>query len=114
MREVRNQRSEVRSQKQRADLFARATVQTLLKSAVEGKFLHMEADEKTPSQSQAEEIIHCPICGQEVPPERVELLGVTTCIKCTPQRPPPIGAWDYPEGFHERNEGVGGLIVLDQ
>lgn len=60
-----------------------------------------------------EDSIKCTVCGAPVPRERVELLKVTTCIKCTKQRPPPKGAWDYPEGFHERNEGVGGLIVID-
>jgi hypothetical protein len=41
------------------------------------------------------------------------LLGIEECPACTPQKRPPKGVWDYPEGFHERNEGVGGLIVLD-
>jgi hypothetical protein len=60
------------------------------------------------------ETIPCSKCGAAMPVERTELLGVTTCIKCTPQKGKPIGVWDYPEGFHERNEGVGGLIILDE
>lgn len=63
---------------------------------------------------ETDETIPCEVCGKPVPRERVELLNVRTCIKCTPQKKPPVGVWDYPEGFHERNEGVGGLIVLDQ
>lgn len=62
---------------------------------------------------QPEEEIKCPKCGAAVPKERVELLQIKTCIKCTPPRKPPKGAWDYPPGFHERNEGVGGLIIID-
>ncbi|HYG77177.1 MAG TPA: hypothetical protein VEK08_19390 [Planctomycetota bacterium] len=61
-----------------------------------------------------EETIACSACGAPMPIERKELLGVTTCIKCTRQKKPPKGVWDYPEGFHERNEGVGGLIILDE
>jgi hypothetical protein len=57
--------------------------------------------------------IPCTSCHELMPRERKELLGVTTCIKCTRQKKKPLGVWDYPEGFHERNEGVGGLIVLD-
>lgn len=56
----------------------------------------------------------CPICKVDVPNERQELLGVLTCPKCTRQKKPPLAAWDYPEGFHERNEGVGGIIILEQ
>ena len=55
----------------------------------------------------------CPHCGAPVSNERSELLGIDECIACTPQKRPPIGVWDYPEGFHERNEGVGGLVILD-
>ena len=55
----------------------------------------------------------CPRCGILVSNERREILGVDECPGCTPQKRPPKGAWDYPEGFHERNEGVGGLIVID-
>jgi hypothetical protein len=55
----------------------------------------------------------CPSCAQIVSDERRELLKVEECPACTPQKRPPIGAWDYPEGFHERNEGVGGLIIID-
>lgn len=55
----------------------------------------------------------CPSCGCDVPNERRELLKVETCLKCTRQRKPPKGVWDYPEHFHERNEGVGGLIIID-
>jgi RNA polymerase-binding transcription factor DksA len=29
----------------------------------------------------------CPECGKPVPNERRELLGVDTCIDCTPQQP---------------------------
>jgi len=57
--------------------------------------------------------IPCSNCHKPMPLERKEILGVTTCIQCTKQKKPPVGVWDYPEGFHERNEGVGGLIVLD-
>jgi hypothetical protein len=39
--------------------------------------------------------VNCPICGVEVPPERKELLGVETCVKCTPQRPKPKGVMEY-------------------
>jgi len=56
---------------------------------------------------------HCPRCGKHVANERRELLNIEQCATCTPQKPPPKGAWDYPEGFHERNEGVGGLIIID-
>ncbi|HYF48370.1 MAG TPA: hypothetical protein VEJ63_03140 [Planctomycetota bacterium] len=59
------------------------------------------------------ESIPCSACGQPMPIERKELLGVTTCIKCTKQKKKPIGAWDYPENFHERVDGVGGLVVID-
>jgi hypothetical protein len=55
----------------------------------------------------------CPNCHALVSNERRELLGTEACIDCTPQKKRPIGAWDYPEGFHERNEGVGGLVILD-
>ena len=55
----------------------------------------------------------CPRCGVLVSDERSELLGVDECINCAPQKQPPVGVWDYPEGFHERNEGVGGLIILN-
>ena len=72
----------------------------------------METEEKI--QEVDEKTIPCEKCGRPVPVERVELLNVRTCIRCTPQKRPPVGVWDYPEGFHERNEGVGGLIVLDQ
>jgi len=60
-----------------------------------------------------EKTIPCSKCGKPMPIERKELLGVTTCIQCTKPKKPPIGVWDYPDQFHERNEGVGGLIVLD-
>ena len=63
--------------------------------------------------TEPEETIPCTKCGEPFPKIRAELLKVTTCIKCTRQKKKPIGTWDYPEGFHERNEGVGGLIVLD-
>lgn len=59
------------------------------------------------------ETIPCSNCGNPMPVERKELLNVTTCIACTRQKKKPIGVWDYPEGFHERNEGVGGLMILD-
>ena len=55
----------------------------------------------------------CPKCGVDVPDERRDVLGVDTCIKCTRQKKKPIGTWDYPENFHERSEGVGGLVVID-
>jgi len=55
---------------------------------------------------------YCPHCHVLVSDERLELLGIEECKDCTPQKKRPIGTWDYPEGFHERNEGVGGLIVL--
>lgn len=58
--------------------------------------------------------VPCTKCKAPMPVERKELLNVTTCIKCTPQKGKPKGVWDYPEGFHERNEGVGGLIILDE
>lgn len=57
--------------------------------------------------------IPCHICHEPMPLERKELLGVDTCIKCTRQKKKPIGTWDYPEGFHERLEGVGGLVIID-
>ena len=58
--------------------------------------------------------IPCVACKALMPIERKELLGVATCIKCTRQKKPPIGIWDYPDNFHERVDGVGGLIILDQ
>lgn len=54
----------------------------------------------------------CPICGQPVPKERIELLEIKTCKRCTPPEPPIFGTFDYPPDYHERNEGVGGLIVV--
>ena len=70
--------------------------------------------EKTENISDAATGFHkCPHCGAMVPDERSELLGIDECINCTPQKRPPIGVWDYPEGFHERNEGVGGLVIVD-
>jgi len=59
------------------------------------------------------ETIPCTTCGALMPIERKDLLGVSTCIKCTKQKKKPIGTWDYPEGFHERLEGVGGLVIID-
>lgn len=54
----------------------------------------------------------CPMCGVLVSDERFELRGVDECVKCTVQKNAPVGVWDYPEGFHERNEGVGGLLIV--
>lgn len=58
------------------------------------------------------ETVKCVTCKQDMPKERADL-GFKTCIKCTPPRKKPKGVWDYPVNFHERKEGVGGLIVLD-
>jgi len=30
--------------------------------------------------------MRCPVCGRDTPEERKTLLGVTTCISCTPQQ----------------------------
>jgi hypothetical protein len=57
--------------------------------------------------------VPCSNCGKPMPEERRDLLNVTTCIQCTKPKKKPIGTWDYPEGFHERMEGVGGLVILD-
>ena len=37
----------------------------------------------------------CPKCGNETPSERYELLGVLTCINCTPQSPKAKGVVVY-------------------
>lgn len=37
----------------------------------------------------AEDTIKCPVCGVDVPVERRELLGVSTCVKCTKGGRPP-------------------------
>jgi hypothetical protein len=71
-------------------------------------------DNKIPPTPPPPGSIACSACGEPMPEERKELLGVTTCIKCTKPKKKPIGTWDYPEGFHERMEGVGGLIILDE
>ena len=71
-------------------------------------------DESKPAENSGEKSVACAKCGKPMPLERKELLGVSTCIQCTKPKKPPVGVWDYPDQFHERNEGVGGLIVLDQ
>jgi hypothetical protein len=70
-------------------------------------------EDTKPAAPEPADTLPCSNCREPMPRERAELLGVTTCIKCTKQKKKPLGVWDYPEGFHERNEGVGGLIVLD-
>lgn len=37
----------------------------------------------------------CPTCGVSVPDERLELLGIRTCVHCTPQRPKLKGVMEY-------------------
>jgi len=37
----------------------------------------------------------CPGCGKDVPDERRDLLGVETCVDCTPQKPRPKGYMVY-------------------
>jgi hypothetical protein len=37
----------------------------------------------------------CSGCGKNMPAERYELLGVRTCIKCTPPRSKPYGIMEY-------------------
>ena len=47
----------------------------------------------------------CPCCGCEVPDERFELLGVLTCLKCTPQKEKPLGIMEYAEK-------AGGVLMI--
>jgi hypothetical protein len=37
----------------------------------------------------------CSECDNEFPDERHDLLGVATCISCTPQAPKPLGVMIY-------------------
>ena len=72
-----------------------------------------EAHRETPPPDPESETVPCSACGKPMPLERKDLLGVSTCIACTKQKKPPLGTWDYPDNFHERVDGVGGLIILD-
>ena len=63
--------------------------------------------------SAAERTHPCPVCGAPVSNERTELLGIEECINCTPQKGKPIGVFDYVVGSHERNEGIGKLLIVD-
>lgn len=47
----------------------------------------------------------CPQCGCDVPPERVEILGVKTCTKCTPQPKRLYGVMSF-------NHKTGGELML--
>ena len=47
----------------------------------------------------------CPDCGEPVPAERKELLGIETCTKCTHQQPKPLGAMEY------TSKSCGHLII---
>jgi len=47
----------------------------------------------------------CPGCGCEVPDERLELLNVHTCSRCTPQAPKLLGVMEY-------SEKAGGVLVI--
>lgn len=49
----------------------------------------------------------CPVCGCDVPNERSELIGVETCIRCTPQRPRPLGVVEYAEK-------AGGILFITE
>lgn len=61
-----------------------------------------------------EEMVDCTTCGDKFPKIRVELLKVTTCIKCTRQKKKPIATWDYPDDYHEDGGGVGGIVIIEQ
>lgn len=37
----------------------------------------------------------CPKCGVLVPDERYELVGTLLCVKCTPEKPRPLGVPIY-------------------
>lgn len=47
----------------------------------------------------------CPCCECEVPDERFELLGVLTCLKCTPQKERLFGIMEY-------TQKSGGVLMI--
>ena len=58
-----------------------------------------------PTQPKSSESHKCPNCGESVPDERTELLGVVTCAKCTPQKPKPLGVLDF-------SHKTGGVLMI--
>jgi hypothetical protein len=46
----------------------------------------------------------CPSCGKEVPLDRYKILGVKTCIECTPTVKPYLGVMNY-------KHKTGGVLI---
>lgn len=63
---------------------------------------------KTPEITVQSETFHkCPSCGEDVPDERITLVGVVTCTKCTPQPGKLYGIMDY-------GHKTGGVLTMTE